>query len=180
MAGASTADRYFMRAAPYVFVLAAATCSASSFHFDVGVYFGVPEREVIVVREQRVPDIELPVVFLIARHTRAAPSAVVSLRLAGVSWWDIAERLRANPEIFVVAAGPPYGRAQSTRRKHRLPDAQIIEFANVRFLSEYHRVPVERIYAMRSRGLDYVAVNSALAPPVRERRGGRSRHSGDH
>jgi hypothetical protein len=166
-----------MRVAAIPLFLAAATCSASNFHFDVGIHFGVPEREVIVVREQRVPDHEIPVVFFIARHARVAPATVVNLRVAGLEWWDIAARLRVSPEVFYVAGGPPYGHAHGHRRKHRLRDVEIVECVNVRFLSEYHRVPAERIYIMRSRGLDYAAVHSSLGEP---RHHGHKRGKGKH
>ena len=38
----------------------------NGFHFSVGEYYRVPEREVVVVRKRGIPDEELPVVFLLA------------------------------------------------------------------------------------------------------------------
>ena len=152
-----------MRLAGLAILLAAATGSAADFHFDVGVHFGVPQREVIIVREQRVPEHELPVVFFIARHARVAPAAVVELRLAGLQWWDIAARYRVAPEVFYVPSGPPYGKAHGHWKKRRLSDVEVVDCVNVRFLSEYHRVPPDQIYVMRSRGLGYTAVHSHLA-----------------
>jgi hypothetical protein len=151
-----------MRLAAIPILLAAASSAAADFHVDVGIHFGVPQREVIVVREQRVPDYELPVVFLMARHARVAPAVIVDLRLGGMQWWDIAARYRVGPEVFYVPAGPPYGKAHGYWKKHRMTDAEMIDCANVRFLSEYHRVPPDRIYAMRSRGLGYTQVNAML------------------
>jgi hypothetical protein len=151
-----------MRLAVIPVLLAAATSAAADFHVDVGIHFGVPQREVIVVREQRVPDHEIPVVFLLARQARVAPAVIVDLRLGGMQWWDIAARYRVGPEVFYVPAGPPYGKAHGYWKKHRLTDAEIVDCVNVRFLSEYHRVPPDQIYAMRSRGLGYTQVNAML------------------
>ena len=41
------------------------SASVGDFHVAVSNYYHVPEREVIVVRERRIPDEELPVVFFI-------------------------------------------------------------------------------------------------------------------
>ena len=38
------------------------------FHVAVANYYQVPEREVIVIRERRIPDDEIPVALFIARH----------------------------------------------------------------------------------------------------------------
>src|SRR5688572_20158980 len=38
------------------------------FHVAVANYYHVPEREVIVIRERRIPDDEIPVALFIARH----------------------------------------------------------------------------------------------------------------
>jgi hypothetical protein len=157
-------------------LLAATACSAADFHVDVGVHFGVPQREVIVVREQRVPDYEIPVVFLIARHARVAPAAIVDLRLAGLQWWDIAGRFHVGPEVFYVPGGPPYGKAHGYWKKRRLNDAEVVDCVNVRFLSEYHRVPASQIYAMRSRGLGFTQVNAELDREEHDRRGPGEHH----
>jgi hypothetical protein len=151
-----------MRLAALPILLAAATSAVADFNVDVGIHFGVPQREVIVVREQRVPDHEIPVVFLFARHARVAPAVIVDLRLGGMQWWDIAARYRVGPEVFYVPAGPPYGKAHGHWKKHRLSDAEIVDCVNVRFLSEYHGVPPKQIYAMRSRGIGYTQVNAML------------------
>jgi hypothetical protein len=36
------------------------------FYFAISKYFRVPEREVVVIRERRIPDEEIPVVLFIA------------------------------------------------------------------------------------------------------------------
>jgi hypothetical protein len=152
-----------MRLAGIPFLLLAATASAGDFHLDVGVHFGVPQREVIVVREQRLPDDELPVVFFISRHARVPPAAIVDLRLAGASWWDIAVRYRVPADVFYVPASPRYGRAHGHWKKRRLSDVEVIEVVNVRFLCDRYRIPPDEVYAMRSRGLGYTAVYARLS-----------------
>jgi hypothetical protein len=149
-----------MKLAGIPLFLAAATAGAADFHLDIGVHFGVPQREVIVVREQRLPDDELPVVFYIARHARVAPAAIVDLRLAGHDWWDIAVRYRVPAEVFYVHL--PHGRGHRHWKKRRLSNVEIVEVVNVRVLSDYHRVAPADVYAMRSRGLGFTTVHARL------------------
>ena len=151
-----------MRLAAIPILLAAAGSAVADFHVDVGIHFGVPQREVIVVREHRVPDPEIPVVFLLARHAHVSPAVIVDLRLGGMQWWEIAARYRVAPEVLYIQSGPPYGIAHGYWKKHRMTDAEVVDCVNVRFLSEYHRVPPQQIYAMRSRGMGYTQVNAVL------------------
>src|ERR1041385_3753226 len=118
------------------------------FYFAIGQYYHVPEREVIVVHERQIPDEEVPVVFFIARKAHVAPSAVMDLRLAGKSWWDITIHYGLGPEIFYVPVevdpGPPYGRAYGYYKHHPrkqwrsvvLTDPEVIDFVNLRFTSD--------------------------------------------
>ena len=84
------------------------------------------------------------------------------MRLRGHSWWDISVRFGLSPEVYYVPValvpGPPYGRALGHYKKKQrkqwktivLTDADIVNLVELRFLSEHHAVPPERIIALRA------------------------------
>lgn len=144
------------------------------FHVAVANYYQVPEREVIVIRERRIPDDEIPVALFLARHAGVPWARVVDMRLRGASWWDISVRLGVSPEVYyvpvAVVSGPPYGRALGHyKKKHRkewrtivLTDADVVNLVELRFLSEHYRVPPERIIELRGKNRDFVAIHSEV------------------
>ena len=155
------------------------------FNIAVSNYYHVPEREVIVLRERRIRDEDLPVVLFIAQRARVTPATIVDLRLRGMSWWDISVRYGIRPEVYyvpvVVTPGPPYGKAWGHyKKKHRkqwdtivLADDDVVNLVHVRFLSDYYGVPPERVIEYRGHHADYVAVNYEVA------RGRSGRHDDD-
>lgn len=144
------------------------------FHVAVANYYHVPEREVIVIRERRIPDDEIPVALFIARHAGVPWARVVDMRLRGDSWWDISVRLGVSPDVYyvpvAVVSGPPYGRALGHyKKKHRkewrtivLTDADVVNLVELRFLSEHYRVPPERIIELRGKNRDFVAIHTEV------------------
>jgi hypothetical protein len=145
------------------------------FHVAVSNYYQVPQREVIVIRERRIRDEELPVVLFISQRARVTPATIVDMRLRGMSWWDISVRYGIRPEVYyvpvVVTPGPPYGKAWGHyKKKHRkqwdtivLSDDDVVSLVQVRFLSDYYRIPPERVIEYRGHHADYVAVNYEVA-----------------
>jgi hypothetical protein len=147
----------------------------NGFHLSVGEYYHVPEREVLVVRKRGIPDEELPVVFLLAAHARVAPEGIIDLRLGGMSWMDITLRHRLSPEIYYVPVnggkiGPPYGKAYGHYKKHpknewkkiRLPDSDVVNLVNLKFMSEHYGYAPEKVMQMRSEGHHFVAINDSI------------------
>ena len=144
------------------------------FHVAVANYYRVPEREVIVIRERRIPDDEIPVALFIARHASVPWATVVNMRLRGHSWWDISVRFGLAPEVYyvpvAVTPGPPYGRALGHYKKKGrqqwktivLSDADIVNLVELRFLSEHYRVAPERIIDLRGQNRDFVSVHSEV------------------
>jgi len=128
-----------------------------SFYFAVGNYYQVPERDVVVVQQQALPPDEIPVVFYVAQRARVAPAVVVDLRRRGESWADIAFHFRLDPDIYYFRGGPPYGKAYGWK-KHPPRDAEVIDAVNVHFLSDYHHVTPDAVWAERSGGRSYAAV----------------------
>jgi hypothetical protein len=145
------------------------------FYLAVGDYFRVPEREVIIIQERRIPDEEIPVIFFIAARARVAPSVVIDLRLGGRSWMDITLHFKLNPEIYYVPVegevkGPPYGKAYGYyKNKNRkdwgkivLSNPEIINLVNLRLISEYHRFPPEEVIRLRADGKNFILINDEV------------------
>jgi len=154
------------------------------FHVAVANYYHVPQREVVVIRERRVRDEDLPVVLFIAQHARVTPATIVDLRLRGLSWWDISVRYGIRPEVYyvpvTVVPGPPYGKAWGHYKKKSrkqwntivLADDDVVNLVHVRFISDYYRIPPERVFEVRGHHPDIVAVNYEVSRS-------RSRHDDD-
>ncbi|MGE5353367.1 MAG: hypothetical protein ACM3P0_14890, partial [Acidobacteriota bacterium] len=55
----------------------------NGFYMTMGNYFRVPQREIIIVRDRRLPEDEIPVVFFVARRAGVSPREVARLRRSG-------------------------------------------------------------------------------------------------
>ena len=142
-----------------------------SFYFSISDYYHVPEKEVVVVRERKIPDEELPVVFFIAARAGVEPKVIVDLRLGGSSWYNISIKYGIYADVYyvplVVDPGPPYGKAYGYYKKKpkkewkkiKLADADIINLVNLRYISEYYDYKPENIVKMRSDGKNYVVIS---------------------
>jgi hypothetical protein len=151
------------------------SASVGDFHVAVSNYYHVPEREVIVVRERRIPDEELPVVFFIAQRARVPAARIVEMRLHGDSWWDISVRYGLGADVYyvpvaVVHSGPPYGRAYGHYKKPKkqwntivLTDTDIVNLVELRFMSEHYHVAPERIVELRERDVDFVTIHGDVS-----------------
>ena len=160
------------------------------FHLAIGDHYGVPYERVRRSHTHHVRYDELPVVFLLAREAEVSPETVLALRARGWSWIEVTVHLGIAPTLFVShlprRAGPPYGRAHGYWRNrgaphaHRLSDREVVDFVNVRFLSESLHHPVDRIITSRDRGASYLEIHASLtretsnrhAPGARGGRGG--------
>jgi hypothetical protein len=146
-----------------------------NFSFAVGNYYRVPEREVIFIRERRVPDYEIPVVLFLAQRAHVTPATIVDMRLGGKRWMDIVVSYGLSPEVFYVPLtiqpGPPYGKAYGHYKKKKrdqwrsivLDDDDIVNFVNLRFLSSYHHRPADEVVRLRGGGADFVAIHMQFA-----------------
>lgn len=143
------------------------------FHVAVANHYHVPEREVIVLRDRRISDDELPVVLFIAREARVPVSRVLALRHRGRSWWDISVTFGLRPDVYYVPVlvdpGPPYGRAHGHYKKPRrewdrivLSDADLMHLVHVRFLSEHYGVRPDDVLQARGRHRTLVAAYSDI------------------
>lgn len=145
-----------------------------NFYIAIGDYYNVRERDVIWVRQQRIPDNEMAVVFFLADRCNQPPSVIVKMRRAGRSWVSIARHFGRGSDIFYVELdrdpGPPYGRAyghfKKTKRgnwgKIRLADADVVNLVNLRFISDHYRYSPYQVTRLRANDGSFVRVASEV------------------
>ncbi len=152
------------------------------FTLSIGDYYRVPHRDVVLI-ERSVPRDEMSVVYLLSHRAHRDAQFIANLRMRGMSWWDITLRLGLDPyTLYVVESrhhrGPPFGKAYGYHKegkKHRLRDDEIVELANIRFLSKYHRINVDDVIERRRSGENYYRIDDHY----REKRVGRIHVIGD-
>ncbi len=144
------------------------------FYLAIGEHYKAPEKEIVVVRERGISSDEIPVVFFIARKAKVDPETIINLRLKGKSWMNISLSFGLTAEVFYVESkkdyGPPYGKAyghfKNKPRKEwniiRLPDGDIVNFVNLKFISDYHGYSTDEIIKMRSAGEKFVKINGKV------------------
>jgi len=139
-----------------------------SFHVAIGDYFKVSEQQVETCQDSNIPDEDQPVVFFIAQRAMVAPESVILLRSRGWSWMQIALHFRLNPRIFYtpgVYAGTPYQNGYNAFRGHgkiRLSDADIVNFVNLKFMSEHYGREPQEIAQMRAQGRNFRDINDGF------------------
>jgi hypothetical protein len=166
------------------FGISAGSGGVNSFYLAIGDYYRVPEREIVVVRERRIPDEEIPVVFFIASRAHVGSAAVMDFRLAGNSWMDVALHFGLGPDVFYVPVerdyGPPYGHAYGYYKHHkrkqwssiRLGDGDIVNFVNLRFMSEHYGYSPDQVIRLRSEGRSFRDINEGFHKQKFEKREG--------
>jgi len=132
------------------------------------------------VRKRSIPAEEAPVAFFFARHAGVSPEVIIDLRLGDASWMDIMLKYGISPEILYIELEedhePPFGKAyghfknkpRDKWRSIRFTDQDIIEFVNIRFISEKFDRSPDEIIKLRQSGSDYIGI-------VKD-----ARKSGDH
>ena len=163
----------------------------NGFYLSVGNYNRIPEREVVVVKQQGISDEELPVVFFLAAKAKVPYGEIVKLRLKRWGWMKIAQKYKLDPAIFYVPVngevkGRVYGRSygyykgrpQPQWKKIKLSDEDIVNFVNLRFVSEHYGYAPEEVIKMREQGRNFVTIDNDIrvmktknAKPVKEKRG---------
>jgi hypothetical protein len=152
----------------------------SSFFLSIGNYYRVPEREVVVVHDRRIPPEEIPVVFFVAQRAHVAPAVVVDLRRRGTTWANVAIHFGFQPDVYYFEGGPPYGRARGYWRKHPPRDAEVVDAVNVHFFSEYHHVRPNDVWNEHSRGKNYLVIARDYDARSHHGKGGKGGHEEDH
>ena len=144
------------------------------FYLAIGEHYKVPQKQIVVIRERKIPDEELAVVFFLAQRAEVAHGVVIKLRLGGKSWMEISAHFGLTAEIFYVpvkrAPGPPYGKAYGhfkNKKKNqwatiRLTDAEVVNFVNLKFISEHYGYSPDDVIKMREKGNSFVAINAEV------------------
>lgn len=142
-----------------------------SFYLAIGDHYDVPEKQIMVVREHKIPDDQMPVIFFLARHAHVSPRTIIKLRIKGMTWMDITFHYGLGADIYYVpvenVSGPPYGKAyghykhKSKKQKRAivLSDVDVINFVNLRFISEHYGYSPEKVIKMRQDGISFKAIN---------------------
>ncbi|MEE8577728.1 MAG: hypothetical protein V3T31_10770 [candidate division Zixibacteria bacterium] len=161
------------------------------FYLAIGDHYQVPEKEIVFVREKKFPDEEMPVVFFLARHANVTSQVIISLRLGGKSWMDICTHYHLSPDLFYVPLkhdpGPPYGKAwghfkNKKRKKNdwgsiRFSDADIVNFVNLKFVSEKYGYSPDEVIKMRSGGSDFVAIHGKVKKAKKNHKKAAAKHA---
>jgi len=144
------------------------------FYLAIGDYYKSPEKEITVIRSSGIPDDDLPVVFFLARHAGVEPGVIMKLRLGGKTWMDITLHYGLSPEIYYIELrndpGPPYGKAYGHFKKRprkewgaiRFADSDIVNFVNLKFISEHYHYSPDDVIKMRSGGESFVKINGKV------------------
>ena len=121
----------------------------SAYFAAVAEYFGVPDSEIDILGDWRLPPDEIPVVLFVAERAGVSPEALVALRRGGTSWVNLAGRYQVGAGALHVPlpAAAPSGRLERAFGEYRalpprrwneirLTDPEIVALVNVRVLSE--------------------------------------------
>ncbi|MEW5994683.1 MAG: hypothetical protein AB1744_09825 [Candidatus Zixiibacteriota bacterium] len=142
-----------------------------SFYLAIGEHYQAPEKDIVVLREKKIPDEEMPVVFFLARHAEVDPAVIVTLRLGGKSWMDICLHFGLSVDIFYVPVksdpGPPYGKAYGHYKKRkqdkwgeiRFSDIDIVNLVNLKFICERYGYSPDEVIKLRGSGSSFVDIN---------------------
>lgn len=161
---------------------------SSGYYVAVADYYGVPERDVIVLRERRISEEEIPVVLFICQRAHVQPAAVIDLRSQGQSWMDISLHFGLGPDVYyvptTVVTGTPYSEAYSYYQSRprpewksiRLSDDDVVNFVNLRVMSEHYGSGPPEVMKMRSEGKSFSRINEEIRARKGNRGKGRDKH----
>lgn len=144
------------------------------FYLAIGEHFKVDARRVTAIKKADMPDEEMPVVFFLAKRCYVSPSIIIRHRQGGLSWMDICLKYGLTAEIFWVdlkhTPGPPYGKAWGHFKKKkrdkwgsiRFTDIEIVNFVNLKFVSEYYGYPPDEVVKMRGKGTSFAKIHGKV------------------
>jgi hypothetical protein len=147
----------------------------SNFYLSVGDYNKVPQPNVVAIRQQGIPDEELPVVFFLASKANVPYGEIVKLRLKHMGWLKIALKYRLDPGIFYVPVngevkgrvygktyGYFHGRPQNKWNKIKLSDEEVVNNVNLRFVSEHYGYDPDEVIRLREGGKSFITINNEI------------------
>lgn len=161
------------------------------FYLAIGDHFKVAAEQIDVAREERIADEELPVVFFLAKRSGVAPDVIIKLRHSGKSWMEITTDFGLNAGIFYVPVsgnpGPPYGKAYGHFRSRGrsdwghiwMSDDDVVNFVNLRFISEHYDYSPDEVIKMRQNGNGFVDINAKVKINKAKHKGDNAKFASD-
>lgn len=142
------------------------------YYQAIAEYFQVPRTEVQAL-VGRVLDLEIPIVFFLAREGHTDVATVMRWKDKKTPWAEISTRYSVTAEAYYVPlryVGPPFGRAYGhykklPRERWReivLNEEDILNLVNLRILAERYGVRADTIVSRRGEGQNYIQINAAL------------------
>jgi hypothetical protein len=138
------------------------------FHSALIDYFKVTEQQVTDASTSGVTDEEVAIAFFIAQRARLEPEAVTGIHANGLSWMQVAFHYQLNPWIFYTflsgnLSNSPYQTAYDKFNKPtfkiNLTDPDLVNLANLKFLSEYYGRDPKEIVQKRASGKTFRQIN---------------------
>lgn len=141
----------------------------TAFLRAVGMHFGTPRSEVLVLSRLGVSSREIPVVLRLSKRAGVSPDVVVAQRRRGDRWMKIARSYSVHAGDFHVPVDGSAGflkaayerfsaRAAAEWSEISLSDEEVVGLVNVRFLSRALGVASGRVLAAMGDGRDVVGV----------------------
>jgi hypothetical protein len=141
---------------------------ADNFYSALMDYYKVSDNSLANAKAGAVADDELAVDCFIAQRARVEPEAVTSLRNSNLSWMQVAFHYQLNPWVFYsflrdfpshTAYESAYEKFKKPTLKINLTDAEIVNLANLKFLSEYYGRDPKDIVQKRIAGKSFRQIN---------------------
>ncbi len=145
------------------------------FLLAVGDYYGIPQRELMIIKGRGISVYEIPVVLFIAKRAHVAPEIIMDFRLRDNAWLHTTLHFGLGAEIFYVPVsvivkdsfyGKAYGYYRHKPKKEWktivLSDDDIVNLVNLKLLSDHYTYPPEKIIRMRSEGREFVTINDEI------------------
>jgi len=141
------------------------------FHLAIADFYKVPQQDIEIVKNRKISDEELPVVFYLAGRAKVAPAAISELKLGGRSWLDITHFYGMGADIYYIdtdpIGAPPYGQALGYYKNKpkaewkyiKLSDADVVNLVNLIFISTKYNFPPESVIKLRTDGKNFMAIN---------------------
>jgi hypothetical protein len=138
-------------------------------------HFGVSQDRLVQLINRGVEPSELPVILTISQKTGMRDVNVMTMRQNGLRWTSALKVAKLDARVFYFA--PPQKITSSrfvsifsalesagadNQQSIELTDEQIVDLANVKFLSEYHEYQTGELINKRDAGASYESIATYL------------------
>lgn len=149
-----------------------------NFYLALSNYNNVPEANVVAIRNNGITDEQVPVVMFLASRAHVAPDVIVKMRQKRMTWFAIATKFKIGADAFYVPANESYagtvyekpykfyGQDRRKWNKIRLSDEDVVNFVNLKFVSEYHGYTTDQVIKMRASGKNFINIHSDIRNEV--------------